>query len=428
MKDKRIPDALAEALSLDVTVVEGLLQQHRHSHRRAKYFHRLTMTVKALKRCKILELDQRLESFRQQVNGMAQQRKRKRQKQQEEEQWELSNLSHQNNKIAENRHPLEAPYTSMQQMIEEDIPQALSRIQHAADPILTEISRGFFLPFMTVALAALARIRLLIRKFAKLVVLEMLECHSDLQKLVANSKDMRFSTKLWTVQHMNQLIERYMDPDLTGIDRQSLLPRLTKEQLRESTLKSIGWNVSRASSKTTSSNDNGSGMDTPSRSGTPVTQEEAGNLSTEDDPNDKSEDNDMNIMEELPDENDDKPSSKHNGSDKLTATMNEDVGDDDVGETVESATHASAKELDQAAGIMNVKSSVDQNLEIARRQKETKKQQKAIDTSSKKRKAKFSSSSSLNDSKKSKKKKKKSSKEGGKKKKSKGDFFDSLFS
>jgi hypothetical protein len=42
------------------------------------------------------------------------------------------------------------------------IPELVSRIDHAARALFTEISRGFFLPFCTVAASALARIRFLI--------------------------------------------------------------------------------------------------------------------------------------------------------------------------------------------------------------------------------------------------------------------------
>jgi len=42
------------------------------------------------------------------------------------------------------------------------IPELLSRIQHASKALFKEVSRGFFLPFCTVALGALARIRALL--------------------------------------------------------------------------------------------------------------------------------------------------------------------------------------------------------------------------------------------------------------------------
>jgi hypothetical protein len=407
MDQKRIPDALVEALSLDVTVLQGLLQQHRHSHRRAKYYHRLEMTVKCLQKSKILDLGKELESFRQQVNGMTQHRKRQRKIQ--EEQWERKSTT---TTTTTQQSALEVLYKYFQKTIEHEIPELLSRIQHAADPCLTEIARGFFLPFMTVALAALARIRTLTRKVAKLVVMEVLHLHTDLQKLLLFVHDDSSSVGLWSTEVMNGLIETYMDPE-TNAGQQVPTTRLSKEQVRKATLRSLGWNQGHQQS-----NVDVSGDVTTDRSETP----RADNVGGDDDKNEGVDDASDDGGDDISLATKGYPTPPNKELTNSTINLDEssviDTDDHDVGETVDSTVRTSSREMEHAAKLVNATSSsdaIDKNLEMVQRKKEAKK---------KKRKEPSSSSDKSSSSKK---KKKKKTKDKGTSNKSKGDFFDSLF-
>ena len=50
------------------------------------------------------------------------------------------------------------------------LPEISSRIKHATSPLLHEISRGFFVPFCTVAISCLGRIHVLVMKFGRELV------------------------------------------------------------------------------------------------------------------------------------------------------------------------------------------------------------------------------------------------------------------
>ena len=58
----------------------------------------------------------------------------------------------------------------LKSLVTQSLPEILSRILHATPPILHEISRGYFVPFHTVALACLARIHSLLMKLGREVV------------------------------------------------------------------------------------------------------------------------------------------------------------------------------------------------------------------------------------------------------------------
>ena len=62
------------------------------------------------------------------------------------------------------------------------VPEILSRIRHSSLALIKEVSRGFFLPFCTVALAALARVRCIVMDVIGLRGLTILHnLQSDLQ-------------------------------------------------------------------------------------------------------------------------------------------------------------------------------------------------------------------------------------------------------
>lgn len=147
-----------EALELDLKVLESLLRRNHSAHRRTKYYQRTSMAVRCVQKSlaplfgDVCKLQQELQE------QVARERtKRKRQK----VFWELVSAS---DRAAQDQ--LEQTFeTRVQQVTVVGtllLPQALSRIQHAAAALFTEIARGFFLPLCTIAVAALARIRTLL--------------------------------------------------------------------------------------------------------------------------------------------------------------------------------------------------------------------------------------------------------------------------
>jgi len=161
-----------EALKLEVTILEALLQRNQSSHSKTKYFQRTSMVLRSLHRYKLLLLSTTLETWKQSVLDRKQllanakaTAKRKR----ETEQWDLTSI--QNDITSQPTtesllldDSLQITLSSIQQNLQIHLPEVLSRIQYASQPLFLEISRGFFLPFCTVALAALARIRVLLMR------------------------------------------------------------------------------------------------------------------------------------------------------------------------------------------------------------------------------------------------------------------------
>jgi hypothetical protein len=188
-----------EGLELEISILRLLLKRHRTSHGRTKYYRRLMMTLKCLHiqpqttkdNNKVVSLFcdamVRLEALKEQATNLHQRntvvRKEKQlskqPRPQQEEQWSLMKSSSMNQPdtttsttqlVAST--PLDSLSTLQQQQQQQQqefrelvktfthgIQQLLSRIVHASKALFWEVSRGFFLPFCTVALSALARIR-----------------------------------------------------------------------------------------------------------------------------------------------------------------------------------------------------------------------------------------------------------------------------
>jgi hypothetical protein len=108
----------------------------------------------------------RLKDLQNNINDYHQEQNRKRMSKkrrydEEEERWDLQSLHKKSTSLAP---PSESEligqeFQELIQVWTRNIPEILSRIQHASKSLFIEVSRGFFLPFCTVALSALARIR-----------------------------------------------------------------------------------------------------------------------------------------------------------------------------------------------------------------------------------------------------------------------------
>ncbi|VEU34210.1 unnamed protein product [Pseudo-nitzschia multistriata] len=164
-----VPEAYLEGLALETFLLETLLKRHRCSHGRTLYFRRMEMVLKKLllpagpsgkRPLLVVDAVRRLQAlhaeadrcFREQTLAAAS-RKRKGRHSKADERWDQGSL------LAEKRRAAQGALSELVRVWTGTLPEVLSRIKHASGALFKEASRGFFLPFVTVALAALARIR-----------------------------------------------------------------------------------------------------------------------------------------------------------------------------------------------------------------------------------------------------------------------------
>lgn len=142
-----------DALKLEISIVEALLSRNRSSHGRTIYYKRLQMVMQCIRKCSLLDFASRLKIQMQDLSKMD------RASTSEERQEELEYLT---------------------TTLSATFPELVSRIEHAAKAFFTEIGRGFFLPYCTVAVAALARIRILVLQMGHEGIAEMHNLGVDL--------------------------------------------------------------------------------------------------------------------------------------------------------------------------------------------------------------------------------------------------------
>lgn len=142
---------LEDALSLDTSVLQALLHRNRYSHGRTLYFKRMSMALRAIQRHSLDDLT----SLEQALQTYSKSR----------QEWSSSN-----------KDPLDEIKAQLQLLmggLKDGVPEVLSRIDHAADALWTEVSQGFFLPLCLVALGCLARIRVLVLRRAQQATLDL---------------------------------------------------------------------------------------------------------------------------------------------------------------------------------------------------------------------------------------------------------------
>jgi hypothetical protein len=175
-----------DALELDVSVLSLLLRRNEPSHRRARYYQHLRTALRFLsKSTELLRLYPRSTEFAERVGAYLASHRTKSGRRKVF--WELDDLpptKNLNSKASRRKGErdgdddavCEATSTDaselselqdwhewiVESMSEPVLSAAFSRIGAAANLLWSEIARGFFLPFCTVAVAALARIRALL--------------------------------------------------------------------------------------------------------------------------------------------------------------------------------------------------------------------------------------------------------------------------
>jgi hypothetical protein len=320
------------------------------------------MALRAIQRHSLLDVGSQMESLERNVNQWSQQRKRKKQRN-EEEHWDLK----QGKKDLE-QESLKQEFTQVEQMLVQHFPELLSRIQHASSALFMEINRGFFLPFCTVALSALARVRTLILQMGRLGLTQLKELQS-----IENMSFFAFS---------NETYEKAMSQFL--VDDSSEDDENSRKAVRDRTLASLGLSVRR-----------------------PDKKKEGSIEEKDDEPSNESTKDPNPTQETMIDLEDEQVQSTTNLTDLSTDDTKDDIGES-MAFLPTSASTSDTSQRDKKASLPGA-DPLDRNMALVEsfKKKETGEKKKK----SKKRKE-------LRDAPKEKKKKKK---------KSKGDYFDDLF-
>lgn len=159
---------LFQALSLDCSVLEALLKKHRNSHGRTLYYRRMKMVLNAIQKLRPMLLESDLQDLKGKIQGLQQPKKKKK-----DEEWSV--YAEKSKETTKPKEELMQSWNELLETVHEGFPEVISRIVHASKALMTEIQRGFFLPFCTVALAALARISCLHKRIGNWAISELQE-------------------------------------------------------------------------------------------------------------------------------------------------------------------------------------------------------------------------------------------------------------
>ena len=141
--------SLQDALILDRSILFSMLQRNRCAHGRTLYFQRMEMVLKALSRSRIETLNERMAA----AKRLQQKTKRERLE------WTMESLA--------KKDPYMTEMEEISDVLTIRLPDIISRIEFAASALFYELGRGFFMPFNTIAIGSLARIRIVVMKLGR---------------------------------------------------------------------------------------------------------------------------------------------------------------------------------------------------------------------------------------------------------------------
>ncbi len=424
--NETVPDILLEGLLLDVSILDALLKRHRCSHGRTIYFRRMSMALNRLLRrdrdsggtyrklIVVTDMVSRLDALQNNILDYNHEQKnkttsRKRKHNEAEEKWDLRSLK---TKTGTNAPPTltQLVLKDFQELIwfwTNQIPEILSRIEHASKSLFIEVGRGFFLPFCTVALGALARIRSMLMEIGIRGLTKIRALSDETLQLLPQNDASSLRTIVDDMEY-EQCTNLFLENDNDECERkrnfllQSISTATQKVMVdREAVLRSLGLTeaTKRRSSKPAAGrsthNDSGIEADGVERKVTNDQNASAMESSTTEDF--------YTLSSSVPD---------------LTTATEMDDGESVDNDYLPSASHDS---LDRNMTLVNKFQK--QKASEKQSKKKAKKSKKIGDDS----KAEAQDEESERTSKKRKSKKKESSKPKKKKKKEKTDFFDSIF-
>ncbi len=259
-----------EALSLDANLLSLVIERNRKQHCRAAYFRRLDMLIRSMKRYRITDLNSdtdnnndirhiapslqeligrvkenhdRMASLLERHKGI---QKRRGRGKVEAEHWSLPTARDPKDKEQpeETLDPFLEDLKSLHLALTDQLPEILSRIMFAGAALYKELSRGYFAPLCTVALACISRIRVLTLRLGRDVFVQLEQSvnwlKSDVVALVASGSELEKQIGL-TVTKVNvflsrckveqTLFEKFIDLDasqLDGIIRKRKMERMMK--------------------------------------------------------------------------------------------------------------------------------------------------------------------------------------------------------
>jgi hypothetical protein len=124
--------------------------------------------------------------------------------------------------------------------------QSISRLEYASTMLFVEIARGFFLPFCTVAVASVARVRALMRRLCLSLTNSILEVADDIKKNLStleNSKSVHLGplwtpTQVTTFKEQGLWLQPSLDSDSTSTKVSSAYDR--REEQCRATWRALG--------------------------------------------------------------------------------------------------------------------------------------------------------------------------------------------
>mgnify|MGYP005846443759 CR=1 FL=1 len=236
-----------EALQLEITILEALLKRNRSSQGRTKYYQRCSMVLRAILRTQLMELKPTTQALKDSLAAAANvpqisHNKRRRQRQQSnsggdaDQHWDWKSLQKEETTLGNKCNDTDILEKEQRDTIQfigktihQDFPEILSRIEYASQALFWEIARGFFLPFCTVAVGALARIRVLVMRLGHLVVEDMQEIQSYIIKITRNQTE-----DLWLLSNAQLAELRNLFTEITDEERGFVNREERTRQLRQS--------------------------------------------------------------------------------------------------------------------------------------------------------------------------------------------------
>lgn len=204
------PQSNEDALSLDIHVLTILLQRNYYQQHRCLYYKRLSMVLQSLRRC-CPSLDEfnewtrelrRLSKLLIEKYGDIDPSLSRKKRAKREEHWTIDRCdgdTFNGDPSDTNDHEASHLPSTIQKLrtsTTESIPQIISRILHATSAVVHELSRGYFVPFLTVALACLGRIHTLLLRMGREAVTSLREIIPTLRKLIVDHRREMISDKL----------------------------------------------------------------------------------------------------------------------------------------------------------------------------------------------------------------------------------------
>ena len=175
-----------DALEIDTHTLALLLRRNRAQHRRCLYFHRLTMALRATTTPSLQDVGTQLARWRVLARSFVDKHGGERAGAGREV-WARADRRR-SAKDGDDLQEMSAILRDLKTLATRSLPEILSRILHATPSVLYEITRGYFVPFLTVALACLGRMHAVLLRLGRAVALTLQEVVPQLREIFSKKK------------------------------------------------------------------------------------------------------------------------------------------------------------------------------------------------------------------------------------------------